>query len=547
MDFSYITTMNHLLFSSLLIIASNLVSAVCIYFFSSKEYRNIWLAFSAVVCGWAFCLTKLSVAEDYALALAWARYSKYFAIFVPILFAHFVTILTKTNNTYKLHLHCTYLLVSIYFLACVCTPDLFIPKVSKILHYNYYYVPGNLFHIYPIYYATTIGISLFLLISKIPRATPIISRQYRVVTLGFLIGTVGGSSTLLLAYGIKMDVYLNYFCPIYILFVAYGVMKYQLMNIDLVITKSLTYTITAITITLLYLLLVYTLEMLSKILFAYESHLISIFTAFILGIIIFPMKSKIQTYFEIKIFNKPVISMAEEHAALLREVTEKEKFKAMSTLASGMAHEIKNPLTAIKTFNDYLPAKHMDREFVLKFCHLTGKEIQRINELVNQLIEYGRPGPCNFQPASPITILDNCQSLLSNQCLAKNIVCIKSYDLPNEAIVQVDRQQIHQAAMNLILNAIDAMPNGGELTVGLCQPQHGIFRLIVKDSGLGIPKKELPRIFDPFFSGKDFGTGLGLAIVKSIVEAHNGKIYIRSEPHIGTEFILDIPESQPAP
>lgn len=222
------------------------------------------------------------------------------------------------------------------------------------------------------------------------------------------------------------------------------------------------------------------------------------------------------------------------------ELMRSERLKAVSTLAAGMAHEIKNPLTAIKTFTEYLREKKDDPEFIDKFERIVGTEVDKINNIVHQLLDFAKPAPLKLETANINNILDDTLSLLSNDIIKHNIRLIKEYSpLPD---MQADPNQLKQAFLNIILNAIEAMSSGGELSVGtqtVVSGQVSRVQVIIKDTGAGIPQKDLPHIFDPFYSTKDKGTGLGLSITYEIIKKHSGSISVESEAGKGTEVKIE--------
>ncbi|MBP9854371.1 MAG: hypothetical protein KBD53_05850 [Candidatus Omnitrophica bacterium] len=259
-----------------------------------------------------------------------------------------------------------------------------------------------------------------------------------------------------------------------------------------------------------------------------------------------------QKYLEKYFFKSTQEEMMFENEKLRQEITQTEKYKTLATLASGIAHEIRNPLTVIKTFNEYLPARHNDKEFVKKYSQLTNKEIDRISELVNRLMEYSKPNPPKFTDVPVKKLLNQSVDTLNHHLLNKHVHYDRHISINDDLIMRLDPNQIHQALMNIILNAIEAMPNGGELLVRAeviprqikSSIKHNqILEIIITDTGLGIVEEHIKQIFDPFFTNKDFGTGLGLAIVQSIIENHHGRISVKSKVGVGTSVVIEIPIS----
>jgi len=242
------------------------------------------------------------------------------------------------------------------------------------------------------------------------------------------------------------------------------------------------------------------------------------------------------------------------------QVQEGEKYKTTATLASGLAHEIKNPLTAIRTFCEYLPNRINDKQFLKEFSRIVKNEAQRINDLVDDLVEYGKPSPPKISAVRIHRLLDETLDLLSSACLKNKIETEKIFNKDDALVLMVDKNQIRQAVLNILLNAIEVMPDGGTLTVktdivragpracpGKGQPQgvapteNNCIEIHISDTGCGIPANILPQIFEPFFSQKINGTGLGLAITKDIIEKHGGTIRVKSEVGKGSEFVISLP------
>ena len=208
--------------------------------------------------------------------------------------------------------------------------------------------------------------------------------------------------------------------------------------------------------------------------------------------------------------------------------------KTVAIMASGMAHEIKNPLTPIKTFSEQLPSHLDDKEFLLKFSKIIGKEVDRIDNLVQQLLNFAKPAPPQLKQVNIHQLIEQTLELLNNDLIRHKISLNTSFENKN-ILIRLDPQQIKQALLNIFLNAIDAMPEGGLLSVNT-NTQSNKLCMTITDTGNGINAEDINHIFDPFFSKKDHGTGLGLSITHEIIKNHNGKIFAESELGQGNCF-----------
>jgi len=224
------------------------------------------------------------------------------------------------------------------------------------------------------------------------------------------------------------------------------------------------------------------------------------------------------------------------------EVRRRERLVSLGTLAAGMAHEIKNPLVAIKTFTQLMPTKFNDEEFKSKFTTLVGQEVDRIDRLVEQLLDFARPNTPELQPVDLGEIIDETLLLLDSETSGKNIEVTKDYQ-QGKARVAGDPERLKQVFLNFFLNSLEAMGASGRLSVTLrhLADEKDAVEVKITDTGRGIEENILSRIFDPFFTTKDQGSGLGLAISHKILEDHSAKVEVTSSVGQGTTFIIRFP------
>jgi signal transduction histidine kinase len=227
-----------------------------------------------------------------------------------------------------------------------------------------------------------------------------------------------------------------------------------------------------------------------------------------------------------------------------------DRLASLGTLTAGLAHEIRNPLVAIKTFTQLLPERLNDEEFLNKFLGIASGEVDRIALLINELLEFAKPSEPKLELENITTILDGMILLISTEAKKKQINVIKNYalDLPP---VQIDREQIKQVFLNILLNAIEATPEDGSITVktrSFMKPGgEPYIQIEFTDTGCGIPPEKLEEIFNPFFTTRSAGSGLGLSISHQIVEDHKGYIHVESELTKGSSFFINLPLPQENP
>lgn len=221
-----------------------------------------------------------------------------------------------------------------------------------------------------------------------------------------------------------------------------------------------------------------------------------------------------------------------------------ERLASLGTLSAGLAHEIRNPLVAIKTFTQLLPERFDDEEFRNHFLSVTAGEIDRISTLVSELLEFARPSEPFFQQENINTILEKMIFLINTEAKKKElqIEINLAKELPP---VTIDKEQIKQVFLNILLNAIQATPEKGKISIQTRkQSQNKLDEFIqieITDTGTGIPPQDLDKIFTPFFTTRHKGSGLGLPISHQIIQEHEGTITVQSDQHKGTIFTISIP------
>jgi signal transduction histidine kinase len=226
-----------------------------------------------------------------------------------------------------------------------------------------------------------------------------------------------------------------------------------------------------------------------------------------------------------------------------------ERSTAIGRLASALAHEIRNPLNFINLSIDhvrskYPPAEPRERE---RFDGLLGtikEEAARLNRLVTDVLNFGRPASLNVRTVNLVRIADEVIALVRTKADEQGVE-IETRVPAGPVEIEGDAEKLKSCFANIVINALQAMPDGGRLVVAVeCDPQSCHLRF--SDTGAGIPEEALDRVFEPYYSTKDTGTGLGLAVTKKIVEEHGGRIRVESAPGEGTTFEVDLPRERAA-
>lgn len=231
--------------------------------------------------------------------------------------------------------------------------------------------------------------------------------------------------------------------------------------------------------------------------------------------------------------NFPVVAELQENLRRL------DRLASLGLVAASAAHEIKNALVAVNTFTDVLLEQSADKEM----AGVVRRELKRIDSLVTQMLRFASPRPARIAPVTIHTVLDHSLRLLEHQMTGRQIALKRDYRA-EPGVVPGDEAQLQQVFMNLLMNAVEALPNGGEVAVQteFSDDSRGQkkLRIHISDTGAGIPVEHLPRVFEPFFTTKQNGTGLGLAICQRVAQEHQGFIEVRSEPGRGSTFIVSL-------
>ncbi len=230
--------------------------------------------------------------------------------------------------------------------------------------------------------------------------------------------------------------------------------------------------------------------------------------------------------------------------ASTEQLRRSDRLSALGQLSAGLAHEIRNPLGALDGAVQILRRPELPADTRQEFADMAGREVDRLKSLLTEFLDFARPQAPQRNNVDPELLLRSVASLVTETARMAHIEI--RVDCRDSAQISADTEQIRQVLLNLVLNAVQAMPDGGEIV--LRSRLNGNSAILeVVDQGVGIAPENLERIFDPFFTTRADGTGLGLSIAHQIVEAHGGKITVKNNLDRGATFAIFLPlaEAQP--
>lgn len=468
--------------------------------------------------GVAFIPTMLCAVVSFLLNFSPAARRRFLA---PLCLFSFATLFAATSCPTK------------YFLGVSRTPMLYLPTCP---------VAGSYYWVFLAFFFGASIIGHALIFQRWRRAAGQERARLGLFLAGSVVAYLGGCPEFVLKYGLRLG-WLNpfglYGIPVYMALVTYAIVRHQFLDIRIVIRKSLVYSLLVACITATYLVMVLVMERWFQGFLGYRSLFGTLVAAFLIAVFFNPLRNRIQAWVDHALFNATPAELAVQREQLLVEVRKGDQMKAVATLAAGMAHEIKNPLTSLKTFTDYLPSKGSDPAFRRKFQRVVTQEVGKIDRIVHQLLDFSKPTPPQLQLIRVSEVLDETLDFLNSECLKRRVIIKRTYDA--EDLVSGDPQQLRQVFLNLFLNSLEAMDgHGGTLSVAATQ-QNGQLTVTIQDTGPGIPAAHLGQVFEPFFTTKPSGTGLGLSVVRNIVEEHGGRISLENVNGHGARCVLTLP------
>ena len=231
-----------------------------------------------------------------------------------------------------------------------------------------------------------------------------------------------------------------------------------------------------------------------------------------------------------------------EIEALKEEVERERHLAALGRLAAGVAHEVRNPLSSLKGFAQFLRSKFNPGSKEERYSDIMIEEVERLDRVVQELLDFAKPVTAERKASDANSIVDDALSLVAEDAAFRNVEIVSDLaaELPD---VMVDGRQLRQVLLNVLLNGIEAMRDGGRLTVRtrLRANENPPVAIEISDTGVGMSEDEMDKLFEPFYTTKPEGTGLGLTIVSRLIEQNRGRLGVQSVRGEGTTFTISLP------
>jgi len=482
---------------------------------------------------WASTYYIWGIQKDFKSSMFWIQLLAYPVCFIHVSYLHFVLQFSENLHRYKKYLNLGYAL-SIFFAIINANNGFFnMSYVRDRAPFHYWPHATPFLSMFIAFQISYILFSFFILLKSIQTSNEPLKIRLKVFLALAIVGWSGGFTSWFHFYdATPIHPIGNPAVTVYILGSAYLTFKHDILGLNLVVKKTFVYTALTLFITLIYTLFILIFERAFQTVVGYKSFAMSILFAMTIVLLFNPLRLFLIKLIDRTFFGMDIEKLSSENILMRDELAKQNRMKSIATLAAGMAHEIKNPLTSIRTFAEYLPQKYDDPTFRDKFSRIVTDEVDRINNIVRQLLEFSKPAEPELKPITIGPLLDETLNLMSNNMLSNNIGLVRDLDACPD--IFADKNQLKQVFLNLFLNCIQSMKNGGRLTVSSRLQSSGYIRISVSDTGCGMAKEQLSHLFDPFYTTREEGTGLGLAIVHSIIKKHGGKVEVQSEVGRGT-------------
>lgn len=530
---------------------ASLALGIFVFLKGRDKLSNVTLGlFSLSIALWCFGQFVGEVVGSREAVLFWTRVNIAAAVFIPVFYLHFILAFVRQVKGNRAVLGLAYLAAGL-LLFLDLTPW-FVADVAPRLGYRFYPVPGIVYSFFALYLLLFFAIGFSKLVKFIKLSEGKEKNQAKYVFVASLIGFLGGITAFFPVFSLNFPVVSHFALPFYLLITVYAIVKHRLLDIKVVVREGLVYSALTVFFAGFYALVILLTSRFFQNLTRLDGVLTTIIVVFASVLVFQPLRNYIQEgvdriFFRGRFYyQKTIDDLSAENLKLYRGLLQADKLAALGTIAAGMAHEIKNPLASIKGLTQVLHENLNDPGFLGKYSEIVPRQLDRINRIVEDLLDFGRPKGLTVSEVRVDKVLEDVLKLVENQCCKSSIEIVREFEsVPS---IPADAERLSQAFMNVILNATQAMPNGGTLKIknhpdfiGTKIKSDEFIIIEISDTGEGIPEERLPNIFDPFYTTKEGGSGMGLAVTYRIIKEHGGEIEVASEAGKGATFKICLP------
>jgi len=503
--------------------------------------NRVWASYNCAIAVWAIGQTAVVLTTSSRAATILSRLYFGFGVFwIASFLLHLVFELIGEQQSYRRPLLVAY---SFSAVCLVWAPSPWLLGNAR-LHpgIGYYAAPGPLFGWFLCGWIALVVYSLSIVVWKIRTSEDDLKRHQLKCFLGFAaVGYAGGVSNFLPMFNVTLWPYTpygTYAVPIYTLMATYAIIRYQLLDISVVISRRVAYSLLVGSLTITFLLTIVLIEGSLRGILGYQSLVVTVIVSALVAVFLNPLRERVQAFVDRSLFDATPTELAEQRERLLEELGKTDQAKAVATLAAGLAHEIRNPLSVIKTFTEHIDADREDPEFQRKLKRIVGGEVERINLIAQRLLDFAKPSAPQLAPVSVPQLLDETLEFLNGELIQRGVQVVRRYD--DSSPVLGDAKQLKQVFLNLLLNSLQAVNGHGQFTISITRSDNRL-EIQIADNGCGIAAKDVDKVFDPFFTTKPTGSGLGLSVVRQIVNDHAGQVTVESVFDQGTTVTLVLP------
>ncbi len=687
--------------SGAVLFSTGIILLVIILMSRKSQLHYTWGMFNVAVIIWGASVFFIGRSEDYVFSQVWWKIAHIGIILIPVFFYHVIHLLCELSN--KKTLIFIYLQGAVFLLLNLLGKEgMFISKMRFVFESFYFFTPGYLYNLFLTCWLTIVFYGIATLFITFRKSSGIRRNQLALFLIGITAGFSGGLTNFFPAYGLDLYPYGNFGYSFYCIIATYSIMRYRLMDIKLVIKKSMVYSLSAGILTSLFVVLVLAMTKYLSEMAGISSFAIMVIAALIIAVLFTPLKIRIQSIVDRVFYKKsydyyatiqqvsstlssmfdkqsilkfignvisevmglksiyvlsaesggefevvynnlikqhvkeegnetglllnddsaivrvcktskdiiikdelntilagkqhdmvrdmvsnfdlfhgeaiaPVfidgklsllivmgekmsgdmfssedinllktiteqMSIAVKNAQFYRDNVQTERLASIGMMSATFAHEIRNPLTSLKTFAQLMPEKYNDVEFRETFSKIVEGEIEKIDGLIRDLLDFSvEKQSARINNFDIVELVDESVDYVKSKIdFERNNIKVEKDYSESEIDMSGDATKLTQAFVNIITNGCQAMNGDGKLTIKIVRNSETV-SIAIKDNGEGIAPEGITKIFDPFVTSKQMGVGLGLAISRRVVDDHEGTIEVESKLTEGTTFTILLP------